>query len=252
MKVNLTKIENFYRSALGQYVQGQIEGVIGPLCDGAGQKSRTCIMSAAGFPYFDLLKDVKRLSLQAYHDQAQWPEQGQGHYVLTQRTHWPYRAEDTDYVVLMHDLEFAEDADVYLREAWRVLKGEGRLIIVFPNRSGKWARYDNTPFGLGYPYTLEQMQKLLSSAHFTIDKVERKLFYGPYAPQSMVGQIHRTMTEALGLYCLIQPGLYVISASKHIYAPTRGLGATAAEKAKQALFPKPATTTSTTSSKTGQ
>lgn len=250
MRINLAKIDNFYKSRLGIYVQKQLVSSLSTMLESAGQKSKTCILSAASFPYMHAVDEMKRCTLQAYHDQTIWPEQGQGHYVMTDRTHWPYRAEDADFVVLFHDIEFAEDADVYLREAWRVLKGEGRLIILFPNRSGKWARYDNTPFGLGYPFTLEQMEKLLSSAHFTIDKVERKLFYGPYAPQSLIGRLHRTITEALGLYCLIQPGLYMICASKHIYAPTRGLGATAAEKAKQALFPKP-TTTTTSSSKTG-
>lgn len=241
MKVNLSKIGSFYKTSLGQYVFQRLSLLLPPLITSAGQKQKTCIASAGAFPYVSAMQDMKRLSLQSFNDQTSWPEQGDGYYILAERSHWPYRAEEADYVLMVHDLEFAEEPEVFLREAWRVLKGEGRLVVVFPNRSGKWARYDNTPFGLGYPYTLEQMDKLLSSAHFSIDKIDRCLFTAPAIPQSLVMGLVYNLLEKIGLYCLLQPGVYVVCASKHIYAPTRGLGATAAERAKQALFPQPAT-----------
>ena len=243
MRVNLSKIEKFYTSPLGSYVLKHIGPSINAMLEGAGQRQKACIASAASFPYAEMMTDMRRLSFQAFHDQDKWPEQGEGHFIIAERSHWPYRAEEADFVVLIHDLEFAEDPEVYLREAWRVLKGEGRLIVAVPNRSGKWARFDNTPFGLGYPYTLEQIDKVLTAAHFTIDKVEARLFHAPVIPQSVVGRLLSNLVERVGLYCLLQPGVYIICASKHIYAPTKGLGATAAEKAKQALFPKPTTTT---------
>ena len=40
-----------------------------------------------------------------------------------------------------------------LREMWRVLAPEGRLLIIVPNRRGVWARFDTTPFGHGRPYS---------------------------------------------------------------------------------------------------
>ena len=240
MRVNLEKIEKFYTTSVGQYAHNTVLPIIDNFLSGAGETQKTCIASAAAFPYMEQMKNMKRLSLQSFHDQDVWPESGKGHYILADRTHWPYRAEEADFVVLIHDVEFAEDADHYLREAWRVLKGEGRLVIIIPNRSGKWARYDNTPFGLGYPYTLEQMSKLLASAHFAIDRVAPALYHPPTLPESFVGEAYRSIIEKIGGYCLFQSGIYAICASKHIYAPSsKGLGATAAQKAKQALFPKP-------------
>jgi len=243
MKIHLGKIDKFYNSRLGGYVVDSLRPAIAGMIDIPTNNSKTCIISASAFAFINIFKNMKRLSLQAFHAQETWPAEGQGHYVVAERKQWPYRAEEVDYVVMVHDLEFAEDPDQYLREAWRVLKGEGRLVIVFPNRAGKWARFDTTPFGLGYPYTLEQMDKLLSAAHFSIDKVEPRLFHSPVTPETWVGEWGRSFIEKIGLYCLLQPGVYCVCASKHIYAPTRGLGATTAEKAKQALFPKPAATT---------
>ena len=44
-----------------------------------------------------------------------------------------------DRVLLVHGLEAAESARRLLRETWRVLKDDGRLLVVAPNRSGMWA-----------------------------------------------------------------------------------------------------------------
>ncbi|MCP4923385.1 MAG: class I SAM-dependent methyltransferase [bacterium] len=55
-----------------------------------------------------------------------------------------------------------------LKNIWRVLTDSGRLIIVTPNRLGTWARFDETPFGHGHPYTSMQLSRLLKKAHFTL------------------------------------------------------------------------------------
>ena len=41
-----------------------------------------------------------------------------------------------DRILIVHGLEVAENARRMLREAWRVLKDDGRLLIVTPNRTG--------------------------------------------------------------------------------------------------------------------
>ena len=56
-----------------------------------------------------------------------------------------------DRVLLVHGLEAAESARRLLRETWRVLKDDGRLLVVAPNRSGMWAYWESTPFGHGQP-----------------------------------------------------------------------------------------------------
>src|ERR1700754_812646 len=54
-----------------------------------------------------------------------------------------------------------------LREMWRVLAPEGRLLLIVPNRRGLWARFDTTPFGYGRPYSRRQLERLLTGAMFT-------------------------------------------------------------------------------------
>ena len=56
-----------------------------------------------------------------------------------------------DRILLMHGLEVAENARRLLREVWRVLKDDGLLLVVAPNRRGLWAHVESTPFGRGSP-----------------------------------------------------------------------------------------------------
>lgn len=247
MKIDLRKIEEFYKTDLGQYVEDIVGQSLSKILSSHVLKKTTCICSGGASRYASLLtRHVKRLSFQFYNKQDCYPTKSEGHNIVTDRLYWPYRAEDSDFVIMIHDLEFAENPECYLREAWRVLKGEGHLIMIFPNRSGSWAKYDNNPFGHGYPYTIDQMKKLLSKAHFAVDTYEGHLFFPAYAPKTRIGHFYRYLLDKLGSFLLLQPGIVVMKASKHIYAPSNGLKINTAEKARQALFPKPVVNSKTT------
>ena len=68
-----------------------------------------------------------------------------------------------------------------LREIWRVLKDDGRIIVVAPNRTGLWAHLDHTPFGQGQPYSPGQINRLLASAMFRPERRETALYTPPTA-----------------------------------------------------------------------
>lgn len=84
-----------------------------------------------------------------------------------------------DRVLLVHGLEAAENARRLLREAWRVLKDDGRLLVVVPNRSGMWAYWESTPFGHGQPYTAGQLGRLLAGALFRVERRDLALWMPP-------------------------------------------------------------------------
>lgn len=91
----------------------------------------------------------------------------------------PFADLSCDAVVLVHGLEAAESARRMLRECWRVLRDDGRLIVVAPNRRGLWALSDATPFGQGQPYSASQLGKLLEAAMFCIERQDGALFVPP-------------------------------------------------------------------------
>jgi SAM-dependent methyltransferase len=96
-----------------------------------------------------------------------WPASGPVQTILVEEDSLPLPDACVDNLLAVHCLEASEHARALLREIWRVLKPEGRLLIVVPNRRGVWARLDRTPFGHGQPYSSAQLKRLLSDALFT-------------------------------------------------------------------------------------
>lgn len=91
----------------------------------------------------------------------------------------PFPDLSVDRILLVHGLELATDARRLLRECWRVLKDDGVLLAVVPNRVGLWAHVESTPFGEGQPYTQGQVAELLRDAMFAVERREHALFVPP-------------------------------------------------------------------------
>jgi SAM-dependent methyltransferase len=84
-----------------------------------------------------------------------------------------------DRVLLVHGLEAADNARRMLREIWRVLKDDGRLLVVAPNRAGVWAYWESTPFGHGQPYSFGQLGRLLAGALYRVERRDTALWVPP-------------------------------------------------------------------------
>jgi SAM-dependent methyltransferase len=84
-----------------------------------------------------------------------------------------------DRVLLVHGLEAADNARRLLRETWRVLKDDGRLLVVAPNRSGMWVYWESTPFGHGQPYSFGQLGRLLAATLFRVERRDTALYFAP-------------------------------------------------------------------------
>jgi len=86
-----------------------------------------------------------------------------------------------DRILLIHALEHVERPDALLRECWRVLRDDGRLLVVVPNRLGWWSLTDHTPFGQGRPYSRGQITRLLRSRLFAVERSAPALFVPPFS-----------------------------------------------------------------------
>ena len=97
-----------------------------------------------------------------------WPHSGRSRTVMIEEDQLPLADNSVDRLLVVHLLEASGTrAPVLLREMWRVLKPEGRVLLVVPNRRGLWARRDVTPFGHGQPFSRGQIERLLVSSMFS-------------------------------------------------------------------------------------
>jgi SAM-dependent methyltransferase len=146
-----------------------------------------------------------------------WPREGAGQTTLVEETELPFADLSVDRMVLAHCLETAEQIRPLMREIWRVLTGDGRLLVIAPNRRGLWARFEHTPFGHGRPYSPGQLNRLLRDSMFTPTRAESALYLPPVAWR--MAPVAAPAWERLGAWGLSAfAGVVMIEASKQIYA----------------------------------
>ena len=110
---------------------------------------------------------------------ARWPAGRANLSCTAEEDALPFRDLSFDRILLVHGLEAAENARRLLRELWRVLKDDGRLLVVAPNRRGWWAHVESTPFGQGQPYSPGQIGRLLAAGLFRVERRDTALYVPP-------------------------------------------------------------------------
>lgn len=146
-----------------------------------------------------------------------WPEEGKNLTCLSDETNLPLETNSVDRILLIHSLEFTGFLKPAFEEFWRVLKSNGRILIIVPNRMGMWARADWTPFGRGTPYSSGQVEEFLKENLFVPDRREYGLFVPPFHSQTLLRSA--ALWEKFGGKIFpAMGGLIFVEASKQIYA----------------------------------
>lgn len=181
MHVDVEDLRDFYKSHLGLMVRR----IVGHRIRARWRPARGGVIVGLGFasPYLGTFCG-EALRVGAFMPEAQgaliWPAAGPVRTVLCEEERLPIPDNSVDRLLVVHCLEVAARSDVLLREMWRVLTPEGRLLLVVPNRRGLWARLDTTPFGVGRPYSRSQLERLLTGAMFTPTDWTGALFVPPF------------------------------------------------------------------------
>lgn len=221
MRVDVLALQRFYASPLGEAVRRAASrrlAALWPNADGLD-------VLAVGYPspYLGRFqKGARRTVAMMPAAQGAEPWAGESGRVLTALAddrRLPFMDAVFDRVLLVHGLEEAEAPNAMLREVWRVMAPEGRLVIIVANRWSLWAQSGATPFGHGRPYSRTQLATLLSDSMFEPVVSARAL----YAPPLSWPPIVRTADafESVGeLLWPAQGGLVLMEAVKRLYANT--------------------------------
>lgn len=148
-----------------------------------------------------------------------WPQAGteKNLVCLSEEMELPLESNSVDRIIMMHSIEFSEFLREHLKEIWRVLKSNGRLLVIVPNRSGFWARADWSPFGLGTPYSSAQICHYLRDNQFVHESTHEALFMPPvrYAPVLKSAAFFERAGRMLFPFAC---GVHMVEASKQLYA----------------------------------
>ena len=218
MAYDVVNLCEFYATPLGQAAGHQIQECINQIwSDLTGQQ-----VLGIGFPcpYLDFyLKPSEAIFafMSAQHGAILWPDSGPSHIALVEEGCLPLPNQSVDRILMIHALEHTEQPRQLLREAWRVLTGQGRLLIITPNRRSIWAHRESTPFGHGQPYTMTQLTTLLKSNLFTPVATKRALYMIP--SQSRLTMACSAFLDKIGDPLLQKfSGIVCVEVIKQIYA----------------------------------
>ena len=179
MRTDVLAYHDFYRTPLGARAATAIAARLGEAWgDGKG-----LTMAAYGYsePYLEGFTGARaRLALSpAAQGVIRWPALTANSATLVNEAEWPLPDASVDRVILTHGLEEAVNPQRLLREIWRVMVDDGRLIIVAPHRRGIWSMVDSTPFAAGRPYLKRQLGRLLQGSMFRAKAWSSALHFPP-------------------------------------------------------------------------
>lgn len=146
-----------------------------------------------------------------------WPSEARGLTLLADECELPFEDLSVDRLLVVHALECAEQVHPMMREIWRVLAGSGRLIVVVPNRTGIWAHFERTPFGLGRPYSTGQLTRLLRDTMFTPIGAWGALYPPPMRSRMMLSAANAWENIGRRWFSTFA-GVVLAEATKQIYA----------------------------------
>src|SRR5882757_8758773 len=161
-----------------------------------------------------------------------WPA-GKNAALLCEEDALPFPDVFFGRILIVHGLESAESLRPLLRQLWRVLAPEGRILLVAPNRASLWAQVQRSPFGHGRPFSRMELESLLKDALFEPGRWSRALYAPPFETVTRSG----TGWEKVGprLFSGVG-GVHVVEAAKSLYAaatPALPKGAKVALKAAE-------------------
>ena len=217
MYTDVVDLREFYGSSLGHIAQRMIRRRIRSLWPDLHGQAVLGLGYATPYltPFREEAERVFAI-MPARQGVTHWPVGAAGQVALSDETELPLPDMSVDRVLLVHGLEATENLGELMREIWRVLAGNGRLLVVAPNRRGIWARVDRTPFGHGRPFSHPQLSRLLRDNAFMPEQTARALFIPPLRPRFMLRSA--PAWEKIGARLFERfSGVVMIEASKQIY-----------------------------------
>jgi len=122
-----------------------------------------------------------------------------------------------DRILIVHGLEGAESLRVLLRQVWRVLAPEGKVLIIAPNRASLWSQLERSPFGHGRPFSRGELHRILREALFEPGRWERALYAPPVKSRALVRGGAGWERMGARLFPGIG-GVHIVEAAKSLYA----------------------------------
>ena len=218
MRTDILDLHRYYESPLGRrtarFIRERLKEAV--------ENPKPLRIAGFGYtgPYLNAFPSAERRLNLAPGAQGviRWPASGPNGASMISDFHWPFPDASLDRVFLIHGLEETSDPRRLLREIWRVLAPDGRLIVVAAHRRGLWSMVDNSPFAAGRPYSRRQLAALLTDATFSILGWSGALYFPPVQSRILLRAAPSWERAGRRLWPGLS-GVLLAEASKELLAP---------------------------------
>ena len=220
MRPDVIDLNRFYASGLGQVARRMIRRRIRDTWPNTNDLSVLGLGFATPFlrPFRGQAERVVAV-MPANQGVVHWPEAALSLVSLAEEDELPFADASFDLVLMIHALETSERVRPLLREVWRVMTAQGRLLAVVPNRRGIWAHFERSPFGHGHPYSPPQVLRLLRDTMFSPGPATGALYLPP-VDRPIVLRTAPAFEKLGGRWLSALSGVLIVEATKQIYAVT--------------------------------
>lgn len=217
MHTDIVELRSFYHSTLGQRTAHAISMALSSIWHPLPQER----LLGLGYtrPWLERFEPGTERTLAfmpARQGAARWPRTGPSRCALVFEEELPLNDAAVDRILVVHALEHADDPREMLVELWRVLAPNGRLVLIVPNRRGVWAKFDNTPFGDGRPFSRRQLNRYLRDCNFTPSAETEALMFPPFEKR-LLSRLYGPMERFGRRFLPIFGGVLVVEAQKRLY-----------------------------------
>jgi SAM-dependent methyltransferase len=217
MQLDARDLSAFYDEPLGQITRRMIARRVRI----AWPDVRGLRVLGYGFatPYLrNFLPEAERVAalMPAQEGVVSWPG-GKQLVALGEEDALPFPDAMFDRIMIVHGLEAAESVNALLRQVWRVLTSDGRLLLIVPNRASLWTQVEMSPFAHGRPYSRGQLDRLMRDCMFLPERWDNALFLPPIRTRRLMrsGVAWERMGRSLWPRLA---GVHLLEASKSLYA----------------------------------
>jgi len=212
-------LSEFYETALGQRSQRLILRALRQVWPNV--RGRRLLGYGFAEPYLRAFQPEAERTIaalpQGMEGASPWPKEANLTALVTEDA-LPFPDAFFDLILVVHGLEDAEALRPLLRQLWRVLAPEGRLLLVAPNRASLWAQIERSPFGQGRPFSRNELDTLLRGTMFVPEHWQRALYAPPIASRALTGS--GASWEKIGSRFFFSiGGVHIVEAGKSLYAP---------------------------------
>jgi SAM-dependent methyltransferase len=219
MHLNARRLADFYESPVGQIARRMIYRRLRLLAP--ARRPANVLGFGFAVPYLrPLLTEAQRVVafMPAQQGVVSWPP-GRPLSVLGEELSLPFADETFDMVIMVHGLECADSVRPLMRQIWRVMEPEGRLLLVVPNRASLWAQAERSPFAYGRPYLRGQLEMLLRESMFAPQRWESALYFPPFKSRRFIGTGSGWERVGKALWPHLA-GVHLVDSSKSLFAAT--------------------------------